>query len=76
MNAEEPVVNDPLSQQVPAVIGSQTDTANYTPLHAEGVGPATEGEYEDFPRQNAVVGGYDFNAEMFEAMAVGLRTSR
>ncbi len=72
MNAEEPVVNDPSSFPAGSghVIGSQTDTANYTPLHAEGVGPATEGEYEDFPRQNAVVGGYDFNAEMFEAMAV------
>ena len=66
MNAEEPVVNDPSSFPAGSghVIGSQTDTANYTPLHAE------EGEYEDFPRQNAVVGGYDFNAEMFEAMAV------
>ena len=72
MNAEEPVVNDPSSFPAGSghVIGSQTDTANYTPLHAEGVGPATEGEYEDFPRQNAAVGGYDFNAEMFEAMAV------
>ncbi len=72
MNAEEPVVNDPSSFPAGSghVIGSQTDTANYTPLHAEGVGPATEGEYEDFPRQNAVVGGYDFNAETFEAMAV------
>ena len=72
MNAEEPVVNDPSSFPAGSghVIGSQTDTANYTPLHAEGVGAATEGEYEDFPRQNANIGGYDFNAEMFEAMAV------
>jgi hypothetical protein len=60
MGAESstPVVPDPSSfpQGDGRVLGQQTDNSNLTPLHAE----SQMNEYEDFPRQNAEIGGVDF----------------
>ena len=53
-----PVVPDPSSfpQGDGRVLGQQSDNSNLTPLHAE----SQMNEYEDFPRQNAEIGGVDF----------------